>query len=178
MGQYLQGGICYKICISKEAIERQNISYDAVLEGLSKKVDLDLYDITEIDMGYNFTLKEELFKKEEFIGFLKEQYKLLGVKEDRTLKIISKLETLNTFQEIIELANEKCHENFQYADIVEPIYCGVWKKSVRVRYELILFMVEGKIFMECYSDFLRYLENLIKKDNIYPISKAISLFIQ
>ena len=47
-----------------------------------------------------------------------------------------------------------------------------------VNYELIAFMFAGKIIMECYKDFLSYVENIIKKNNSNTVSKTVKVFIE
>lgn len=47
-----------------------------------------------------------------------------------------------------------------------------------VEYKAIIFMSKGKIIMECYRNFLNYLENLVKKNTDNIISKEVKAFIQ
>lgn len=46
-----------------------------------------------------------------------------------------------------------------------------------VKYGLVDFYVEEKIAMECYNDFLHYIEALIKRSNPYKVSEAVKIMI-
>ena len=46
-----------------------------------------------------------------------------------------------------------------------------------VQYELVLYLIEGKIMMECYYDFLKYIENLIRKSSKSELNSAVKVVI-
>lgn len=109
--------------------------------------------------------------------FLLGQYKLFGAEGYKIEEIIFRLNKLNKFDDIISFSEQKKYENFQYTRVYNYIYCGKWEHSVMVEYELITFFLAGKIMMECYNKFLKYIEALIHKDNNYKVSEAIKVFI-
>lgn len=178
MGQYIQAGICHGIMVRKKEMEQNRVTFEEFKEGLGKEVSLDLYEIDEVENGYIFYLKDEVLENGELVKFLSEQYELLNINKDRAEKIIDSLKGLSKADDIIELAEQKSYENFYYSSIYDNIYCTIWKRRVMVEYELMIFMVEGKIMMECYRRFLKYIENLIKKDSPYVISKTVKVLIQ
>lgn len=177
LGQYVEAGVCFSIRISKKQMESNKISYEEALEGLSKELSLNSYDIQEVESGYIFNLKDEVLEKGKLIEFLMEQYKLFNAHKDKSEQIINKLKELNNANDIIEFAEQKKYENFQYSSIYDNIYCGEWQHRLMVEYELIVFLVAGKIMMEGYKGFLRYIENLIRKDNSHEISEAVKVLI-
>lgn len=177
MGQYIQVGICCKVKISKIKMENSIVSYEEVIDGLGKEIPLNLYKVKETDNSYNFILKEEILENSQLPEFLLGQYKLFGAEGDRIEEIICKLNKLNKFDDIISFSEQKKYENFQYTRVYNYIYCGKWEHSVMVEYELITFFLAGKIMMECYNRFLKYIEALIHKDNTYKVSEAIKVFI-
>ncbi|WP_297424645.1 hypothetical protein [Clostridium sp.] len=178
MGQYIQAGICYRIKISKEEMKRSKVSYEEIIEGLAKEIQINIYEVNEIESGYIFSLKDEILENGNLQEFLIEQYKALDVDEDKMIDIVSRLKELSKVNDIIDFAKEKRYQNFQCSSVYDYIYCTIWRDRVMVEYETILFMIEGKIIMECYRSFIRYIENLIKKSNIHRISEAVKVFIQ
>lgn len=178
MGQYIQAGICNRIKVSKREMEENRVNFEEFKEGLAKEISLDLYEIEEVESGYIFSLKNDVLANGDLEKFLSEQYELLNIAKDRAKKIIDSLKGLSRADDIIELAERKKFENFQYISIYDNIYCTMWEHRVMVEYELMIFMLEGKIMMECYRRFLRYIEKLIKKDNPYVISKTVKVLIQ
>ena len=177
MGQYIQAGICCRVKVSKKEMERNKVSYENVVEGLAKEINIGLYEIFEVESGYIFSLKDEVLENGQLDEFLTEQYRLFNADKDRIEEIISKLKGLNNADSIVEFAEKKKYENFQYISVYDNIYCGKWEKGVMVEYELILFFLAGKIIMESYRIFLRYIESLIKKDNPYKVSETVKVFI-
>lgn len=177
MGQYIQAGICYRIKVSKIEMERSKVSYEDIRKALSEEISIDLYEVKEAETGYIFSLQNKILETGNLPDFLMEQYKMLNVDKDRIENIMSNLQGLNKADDIIAFANEKRYQTFHYRSIYDNIYCTIWRERVMVEYEAIIFMSEGKILMECYRDFLKYLENLIKKNNTNIISKAVKAFI-
>lgn len=176
MGQYIQAGICYKAILSKTSMESNRVTYEYALKGLEKELALNLYNVKETEEEYIFSLKEEYLEKRQLSEFLVEQYKMFNDEEDMIKDIINKLNMLNTPKDIIDLAEEKRYRDFQQSSVYGKISIG-WGKRVLVAYEMIAFFVVGKVIMECYDDFFTYIENLIKKDNPYTVSKAVKVLI-
>lgn len=42
MGQYIQAGICYRIKVSKREMESGKVSYDDIIETITKEIPIDL----------------------------------------------------------------------------------------------------------------------------------------
>ena len=178
MGQYIQAGICHRIKIRNTDIERYNVSFEQVKEALSKTISLDLYEINEVENGYIFELKDSILENGELVNFLSEQYELLCLDaEHNSRKIIDDLKALSSAADIIALANKKMYQHFQASRVYDNIYCTIWRHNVMVEYEMMIFMLEGKVMMECYSRFLKYVEGLIKKNSSYQLNGAIKVII-
>lgn len=177
MGQYIQLGICCKATISKRQME-ESVTYEQLIEEMNKEINLDLYDITEDEEEYVFILKNENLKKGDLIKFLQEQYELCYAEKDDVKEIIDILEKTDNSNDIISIAKEKKYQNFQYNDYVyENIYCTKWRHRISVQYELIVYFIQGKILMECYYDFLRYIENIISKNSSNKLSSTVKAVI-
>ena len=177
MGQYVQAGICNKVIIYKDELEGK-VTYEELIEGMNKELNLELYNISDEENTYVFSLKSELLDKDKLIEFLKEQYDLCDLDTASTQEVIDKLKKVNNSDEIINLAKEKKYQNFCYNSyIYGNIYCTKWQYRVMVQYELVLYLIEGKIMMECYYDFLKYIENLIRKNSKNELNSAVKVVI-
>jgi hypothetical protein len=176
MGQFLQVGICYDVCVFKDDINRQKLTFEDIQKSLCEKIDFNLYELSELDDQFKWELKEQCLM-EELGKFLEEQFNLFEVYQGEDLEILSELKSLKTYDEIIELAKKKRYENYQNSEIYEYLYCGTWRESVRVIYNQITFFLHGKISMEGYNRFLKYIETLIKNNSKCKISKAVTAFI-
>lgn len=174
MGQYIQVGICYKFNVMKKDLIECNMSKDDLIEVMGKKVDINCYNIEESNEEYSFKIIDELLSNLELISFLKEQYKFFGV--DDSEQIFNDINKLNGYHDIVKFADRKPYQNFQESRNVEDIRFGYWK-SFTVKYNNILFFINGKAYMECYNDLLMYIENLIKHKNSHKISGAVKAFL-
>ena len=150
MGQYVQAGICNRAVVSKRQLEGR-VTYEEFIEEVNKELNLDLYNIIDDEENYIFVLKSQALDKDKLVEFLEEQYDLCYADKVNTQKIIDELKNIGSSEDIINLAKEKKYGNFQYNDYTyENIYCTKWKHRVMVEYELIVYFIQGKIFMECY----------------------------
>lgn len=177
MGEYIQAGICNRINVSKREMEENRVNFQEFKEGLAKEVSLELYDFEEFESAYIFSLRNDVLENGDLVKFLSEQYELLNIAKDRADKIIDSLEGLSRADDIIELAEMKKFENFQSISVYDNIYCTMRERRVMVEYEMMIFMLEGKIMMESYRRFLRYLENLIVKSSSYELRGAVKVLI-
>jgi len=177
LGEYIQEGLCYKVKVSKTRMDNNKVNYEDIMEGLVKEIPLKLYDVEETENNYSFTLKDEILESGQLTEFLTEQYKLLNANEDKSKEIIAKLTDFNKSDDIIKFAKEKSYENFQFSSMYHNLDCGKRRKSIMIEYELINFYVVGKIVMECYNEFLSYIETLIKWNNPYKVSEAVKIMI-
>lgn len=177
MGQYIQAGICNRITVIKREMEQNQVNFEEFKEALAKEVSLDLYEVEEFESAYIFSLRNDVLENEGLVEFLAEEYELLNIEKGRAKEIIDNLKGLNKADDIIELAKKKKFENFQSISVYDNIYCTMWERRVMVEYEMMIFLLEGKIMMECYKRFLRYIENLIVKSSSYELRGAVKVLI-
>lgn len=177
MGQYLQLGIIHNLAVSKEKMKALGLTFEKLKNELNKEVDLALYDFFENDDVINFVLKESIVMQ-QLCSFLRFQYSLYNQDADSNFEsAIQEISELSNLQEVIELAEEKRFPCFQNNRILHNIQVSHWK-SLRVEVSLFVLFVEGKIYMECYDSFLKYLTNLVRESSKrWSISRAFSCFI-
>lgn len=174
MGQYIQVGICYKFNVMKEDLIECNMSKDDFIKIMDEKIDIDCYNIEESHKEYEFKIKDEVFTNVELNSFLKEQYSFFEV--DDSDEIFNDINKLNGYDDIVGFAERKPYENFQQSNNVEDVSFTYWK-SFSVKYKNIIFFMNGKAYMECYNDLLRYMEKLIKNKNTHKISGTVKAFL-
>ncbi|MBT2292683.1 hypothetical protein J7E73_26845 [Paenibacillus albidus] len=174
MGQYLQMGICHQMLIRKNEIEKTTI--EKIKGELGKLVDLELFDFEESEADVSFVIKESVVQ-EQLHMFLSEQFSLYdqSYAEDFS-ELLSEIEKRKSLVEIIELAEEKEFRFFQHNNVHDSIEISPWQ-TTRVDTSLLVVYIEGKLLMESYNSFLRYLENLVRASSSQAISGAFRAII-
>ena len=167
MGRYLSCGIATKITILK----RYNEENDIIMERIGKNIDLNIYERIDYDDEIVLQIKKDILEK-NIVDFIVEQsnYFKDGIEKD-TLDKLEQLKGL-PFEEMIEVAREKYIYKFQFLEgnrvcndisYLDPhgdndIYC-----------DIIDFISDGKVFLECYWDIFTYFRNCIIQLSKSPI---------
>jgi|GEM_PF-1999449 len=182
MGQYLHIGIVNQLEFDKDRMAARKLSIDQLVDLLRLKMDMNLFSLIETEDTLRFVIREDPLMS-QLVPFLSEQFTLYSDWEDKD-SITAALEAVrgcSTLEELVELAEEREHAHFQ---AVDPIYSYLYTDARRINTiqytaSLFGFVMEGKIFMEAYNDFLYYLERLIRKDAPPgSIAGAVRAFIQ
>ncbi|THF77821.1 hypothetical protein [Cohnella fermenti] len=169
MGQYLQLGICYQMLIQKREIAGGPI--EQVNREVGKFVDLNLFNVEETDEHISFSIKEKLIE-EQLYKFLEEQFALYeGGYQEEFSTVLSEISKRQSFDRIVELAKEKRHYFFQQSDVYDYIKITPWR-PVRMKTSLLAILIEGKLAMESYNSYLRYMEKLVRSSSKQTIAGA------
>ncbi|WP_342545406.1 hypothetical protein [Lysinibacillus sp. FSL K6-4013] len=84
---------------------------------------------------------------------------------------------LSSLKELVELAEEGRFPCFQSNKTVDEIKVSAWR-SLEIKNFLLVFFVEGKIFMEGYDSFLRFIENNVRESSKrWSIAGAFKCYI-
>jgi len=165
MGTYLDIGIATKIYARKEDRWR-SYSKEEVLENLGKKIDLNIYNMTDEEDYVILDIKPEIFEKE--IGnILSEQLKYCENAEEE-MKKIDKLKGLS-YNELIDIAEEKSMINFCLMEGADISYIA---DRIEVYCDFISILSEGKVFFECYYNMFNYIRNLLVATSKNPLKTA------
>lgn len=179
MGQYLQMGICYQMEVDKKRLEKLEITLERLIKELNKDFDLSLYDLNENQDEIIFVIKESVVL-EQLQKIMQYQYSMYLQEQWDTDCFESASEMigrLSSIQEIAELAEEKRFPCFQLNTVSKEVRVSHWN-SLRVKFSMWVFFVEGKIYMECYDNFLRYIENNIRESSKkWEIAGAFKCYI-
>jgi hypothetical protein len=171
-------GIVHELVISKERLNKLNLTQENVIDILNKEMDLDLFVQYEDDDNIRFELNESVLK-DQLSDFMQFQFSLYNEPDEKmifesTLNAISEITAL---QEMVALAKEKEFQYFQYNRIYDEIKVSSWD-WLKIEISMFVIFVEGKIIMEGYNQFLRYLENVIRSlGNRWSIAGAFRAFI-
>jgi hypothetical protein len=109
MGQFLQMGICNRIVVEKERMNKLSICIEKVIESLNKEIDMSLFEQSETEEHLVFTISESIVL-EQLQSFLKFMFSLYNQEKpykesfDTVLKMVSERSSL---QEVEEMAEKK-----------------------------------------------------------------------
>ena len=174
MGTFLGCGIAKTIIVKKERYTREEI-----LEKIKKTIDLNIYNNPLENEKYLLLEMKREFMEKYAIKFIEEQLEIAventSEKEDKSL--IKELKD-KKYDELMEIAEQKQYEKFQliegciYSNDISYI-----ANKLTIFADIIVYMIDGKILMECYADMFRYLRNLILKTSNNPIKTSAVISI-
>lgn len=183
MGQFIKFGLCTKIvCPAKEKskIDKYYKSFDEFIDSFEKQTQLktELFNLHEKDNDYIFTIKDEFLAADGLNSFLKDFFCDIYDAEDLKIycdDIYQDIKTKNSAEELIEFAAEKPYQNFQLSEsrccVTAPI------EYIYLQYEYIVLFLNGKAYMECYSELFSYMEKLIRYRHKHPQAWAMKVFL-
>lgn len=181
MGKYLDFGIAREIVASMES-GYHTYTAKEIIDDFFKTVDRKLYDVLIIEdkKCVKFNLKDEMLLRYG-IDLIKEQYEKY-IKTKNNEEIIEKLEDLNTKtnEEKLDIINNK---SFHY---LQDMKLGWYSFDARAFFDLpidayitdfLSYHDSNKTFMEVYSEFLRYVRNLLIESTDNPLKTALAISI-
>ncbi|NIM14914.1 MAG: hypothetical protein GTO45_23360 [Candidatus Aminicenantes bacterium] len=176
MGQFMCVGVCRKITIYKEDL-KHGASLDRADEALKKEVNLSLYDKIEDDESVSWIIKKELIE-DGLVDFIKAQLEIFEPEEDFSY-LYDAIRKAKTYDKIVEMVESKYDEHLQKSNYTDKWIDLGGFDSTKVCFDLIVFLVAGKIFMECYSRIFNYFEKMIglQKDK-FPLAETVKVMIE
>jgi hypothetical protein len=179
LGQYLHMGLCNRIVIGKERMAKLNVSIEIVIKALNSVIDMSLFELGEPEDHYVFTIKESIVL-EQLYQFLRVQFSLYNQQDSYKRcfnEVLTAVAEISSLQDVEELVNKKSFPCFQRNVINEEILVNEWY-WLKVEYDMWIMFVEGKLFMETYNNFLRFLEKQVRvSSEKWSISGAFRCFI-
>ena len=166
MGQYLQMGICYRMEVDKNRLERLGVTLEKLMNELNKHCNLSLYHLKETPDGVICEIKESVVL-EQLQEFMRYQFSMYPQEQpyiDCFKSVTEMIGELSSLQEIVELASEQRFPCFQSSIITDEIKVSAWD-WLRVEISMFVFFVEGKIIMEGYNSFLKYIEKNVRESS-------------
>ena len=176
MGRFLECGIAKTI-----KVEKDRYSKEKILNKLAKSVDLNIYDaMEEREKYFALELKKDIMEKYA-VKFVEEQLKIAGQDINKICGDKISLKDLENkkYDELMEIANEKECYNFQFLDCLFGFSNDISyiAKDLFICADIIDFLGDGKIIMECYGNVFRYFRNLAIKNSNNPIKTAMVVTI-
>lgn len=183
MGTYLATGVIKDIIIRKKDITCDYITIDKIKEQLSAKLNIDCYNYSEDEKGHYWQIKQEMLEN-DFAEFLDAQFQMCAKQNEQIKESLKKVQETKSVQELFDLCDSKSLENFQ---LVSPIidYISVtrsngwYEDNVLVYFNMMAYLLEGKIIMECYGKSFAYFEHNIRalQKEKYPIVECVKIMI-
>lgn len=174
MSMWLTCGIATKITVIKNRDSKENI-----LKDLEKEIDLDIYNITEDAENVFLNIKEKMFE-DNATTFVKEQLEIFTNQSfnwNAMLKELEKLEN-KSYNELMEIAKKHECMCFQFMEGCFANNNVNYLIAGHTAYvDVIEYISDGKIFMECWNDIFYYLRNAIISSSNNPIKTATVITI-
>ena len=173
MGTFLCCGIAKTIIVKKERYTREKI-----LEKIKKTIDLNIYNNPLENEKYLLLEMKREFMEKCAIKFIEEQLEIAVENTSEEDKSLIKELKDKKYDELMQIAEEKQYQNFQliegniYSNDISYI-----ANKLTIFADIIVYMIDGKILMECYADMFRYLRNLILKNSNNPIKTSAVISI-
>ncbi|MFB6469518.1 hypothetical protein ACE38V_22555 [Cytobacillus sp. Hz8] len=165
--------------VDKKRLDKLGITSEKLMNKLNKDFDLSLYDLNENQDEIIFVIKESVVL-EQLQNFTQYQYSMYPQEQWDTDCFESASEMigeLSSLKELVELAEEGRFPCFQSNKIVDEIKVSAWE-SLEMKIFMLVFFVEGKIFMEGYNSFLKFIENNVRESSKgWSIAGAFKCFI-
>ena len=117
-------------------------------------------------------------KKKYVVDFIIEQSKFF-YEYNNTKKELQKLKGLK-YDELINIAKEQSLTNFQF--LPRNVFCNYASyltsdTNCRISCDIISFIGDGKVYLECYYDIFTYLRNCIINSSNNPIRTSTVITI-
>ncbi|HLD95205.1 MAG TPA: hypothetical protein VI959_00995 [Alphaproteobacteria bacterium] len=181
MGVYVCTGIVYEIFTEK----KEDLQLENIKQALEENIPLENYVFSEKEDCFSWTLKENVLMHGNLSAFLKAQFDLYYgeyVKREKELEeLLDLLKKATSDEEIIALAKSDRFYEFRLIDKIRGLLYVKkdWsERSLRVRYDMFSFFLDGKILMECYGRFFNYLERTIRlQEKDFPIAKNVKILM-
>lgn len=143
-----------------------------------KTIDLNIYNNPLENEKYLLLEMKREFMEKYAIKFIEEQLEIAlenTSEEDKSL--IKELKD-KKYDELMEFAEEKQYQNFQLIEgNIDSNDISYIANKLTIFADIIVYMIDGKILMECYADMFRYLRNLILKNSNNPIKTSAVISI-
>lgn len=178
MGAYLSCGIAKSIAIDKKQRFCGKYEKEEILEEIKKEIDLNIYDIKETENAIYLELKPKIFE-ENAVAFVKEQLEKRNLNKDYVKEDLEKIKKLEgkDYEELIEAAKEKSCRPFQLIEgcILTNDISYISDSKFEIHADIIIYIMDGKAIMECYSDLFYYLRKTIMNESNNPIKSSVVL---
>ncbi len=178
MGRYIIIGTATKIYAKKKE-DYSTYNLEQIKEILSKKLNLDLYDITEDEYEVCLSIKPKIFS-ENILNLLQNEYEILGIDitNEYNKKLFEKIKHTPYNQLLDEIENKNIHTyNFQflegYYSINNDISYIANERDLTVCADIVAFYLSEKVLLEAYYGLFSYLRNKIIKTMDNPLKDDI-----
>lgn len=172
--------LAYRLILPKNTIESLRVKAtieEALTALLTSSPDIAiLYNVTENEKEYAFTLRDEIWQTElpDFLEkFYTDYYHMQG--ESRTILEELRASSPTTWYDI---ACKKAYEAFQRDSFRAVDTVGEWPRRFKFYREQIILVQTGKASLEVFRDLFAYFQRMMAGQySEYKIAKAVNLYL-
>jgi hypothetical protein len=177
MGQYIEIGVCTEVRVAKAHLRRYKLSLAELREALQEELGLHLFDEVETEAEHVWQIQERLLTQ-GFAEFLRHQRAMTRqMSRPEAEAFLVALEACQSAAEVHALIES---EAYSEAFVLwrgrsrEDLVVGRWKHRVPAELIVLLYLLEGKVIMECYQNLFRYLRSALAYQKVeHPIVEAV-----
>ena len=183
MGQYIIIGTATNI-YAKNSSQYSTYNLEQIKQILSKKLNLNLYDIMEDEDQIRLSIKPKIFS-ENILSLLQNEYEVLGIDitNEYNKELFEKIKHTPYNQLLDEIEDKNINTyNFQFLEgyyfVNNDISYIANERDLTVCADIVAFYLSEKAFLEAHYDLFGYLRNKIIKtmDNPLKDNVFITLF--
>ncbi len=180
MAAYIQIGVCTEISLDKSSLGGTKMTRDQATSALNREIlDLSLFEENEDERWIRWILPRALVE-EGMVPFLRSQYALFqGYGSEDPEEILAQIAEAGSYDGILALARGKSIPAFQASSVGDYLSLVRWQNRMRVRVNLLVYLVEGKAILEGQDQLFGYIEGMIHtQKTTFPIAAAVKVFLE
>jgi hypothetical protein len=173
MGAYIYAGVITELDIERKIADRNGPrqKWDAMRGSFTAHLDFSLFLIEEKKDSVNLKIRPDLFEL-HIHDFLREQYSLIYKPDDRSADdALSRIAGLD-YNGMMEAASESAPFYFQKLDSEGRAYTCLTREHY-IYYEMIMYFMVGKAFVEESCALCSYMAALIRRSTGNPLGGAV-----
>ncbi len=181
MGSYIHVGLVARVSAEWKERAGSTPSDDERTTWLrEQRIEPALFDVVADEHTAVWTLKSDWLGA-PLVSFLQEQDRVVQLHDsyfEERQQLYGRLLTMSSWDEVITLADK--NEYMEFHLWTEPgIRSRCWEVApVESEFTLIVYLAEGKAFLECWDRLFRYVEHMIGlQADRFPIARAVKLAI-
>lgn len=181
MGTYLAVGVRVKMSVQKDELTESKVTPEQLVKSYYEGPDAELWEYHEENNVVKILLKPSLLQSQLY-GFLDAQFDLMNLRnldKKEAEETLHSVHACKSYEEILDFAESGRSPFLQRSRNMDYYYLNEWRSQyIRIYYEMLIFLMEGKVMMESYKTAFEYLTSLLRNQrDKFSIAGALEVAI-